>query len=549
MNSKSTTFDSNQTNIENFSSYNITADTHTFSSNGQDLNKKYVSLFEPAHDIASYHLEQRSPSSKAELFHDFDHLGDNILDQEQLSYEQYLEFLEDKVLPYTIDVSSPKYIGHMTSQLPSFVPEISKLIAKMNQNLVKVETSNILTKLERQVLYTFHKLFFNLSEVHYGSDIHNENSVYGTITSSGSIANITSMFYARNRKLIEHGITIDQVKKLGFYKCLNLLGYKDAVIVGTRLMHYSFKKAANLLGIGEDGILYVDTDMNNRMCLNDLDTKLAQCEKDKVFVIALVGIAGATETGTIDPLKQLRVVSNQYNAHFHVDAAWGGGFIFSDEHKHKLDGIDACDSLTFCAHKLLYSAQGASMCLFRDTYDADCYSTTASYQSLPGSLDLGQYSIEGSRAANSLLIHSLLRIVGKDGYSYLINKSMNNTDYLRELIGSNSRFQLLESSDLNITNFRYIPKRYVDKALSDSDNLEINIINEQIQQSIFKSTDCFVSKTTLFERNLSSIPVTVFRVVISNPLTTKSDIRTVVSVLMDTAEKYDVDFQLSNSIA
>lgn len=507
------------------------------------MNNKYTQLFEPTTNLDRI---KNKDDSSTQLIQDFDHLEKSLLDQEQIGVKDYLQFLDNNVIPFTIDVSSPRYIGHMTSRLPNFIPEIAKIITRMNQNVVKVETSNILTKLERQVLYTFHKLFFDLHSSCYPSNIHDEASVYGTITSSGSIANMTAMLYARNRKLIELGITKSELKKKGFHKCLQLLGFKEAVIVGTRLMHYSFKKSANILGIGEDGILYVDTDDNNRMCVEDLKSKLETCKKENVFVISLVGIAGATETGAIDPLHSLREISNSYGIHFHIDAAWGGGFIFSDKYKHKLSGIHSSDSITFCAHKLLYSAQGASMCLFRNMNDADCYSTTASYQSQPGSLDLGQFSLEGSRAANSLLIHALLRIIGKEGYSYLIEKSMQNTEHFKNTIKSEVSFQLLKSCDLNIVNFRYIPSRLQNTCLSETDNAEINKINEKIQERLFNLNGCFVSKTSLTEHNISKESITVFRVVISNPLTTTEDIDRVITAILNAANVFDQESKPNN---
>ena len=63
-----------------------------------------------------------------------------------ITVDDYYRQLFQEVLPYAIDTGSPTYIGHMTSALPDFLHDMSKLISKLNQNLVKIETSKSLKK-------------------------------------------------------------------------------------------------------------------------------------------------------------------------------------------------------------------------------------------------------------------------------------------------------------------------------------------------------------------------------------------------------------------
>ena len=79
-------------------------------------------------------------------------------------------------------------------------------------------------------------------------------------------------------------------------------------------------------------------------------------EKISYTFLALIGIAGTTETGEIDPLVEMGDVAKEFDIHFHVDAAWGGGAtMFSEKHKGKLKGIESADSITMCGHKQLYT--------------------------------------------------------------------------------------------------------------------------------------------------------------------------------------------------
>src|SRR5690606_10031509 len=107
----------------------------------------------------------------------------------------------------------------------------------------------------------------------------------------------------------------------------------------------------------------VDTDDENRILEDDLREKCRELQRQKIRILAIVGIAGTTETGNIDPLEALADVAREFNAHFHVDAAWGGPTLFSRQHAGLLRGIELADSVTFDAHKQLYVPMGAGLVL------------------------------------------------------------------------------------------------------------------------------------------------------------------------------------------
>src|SRR5207237_1133418 len=83
------------------------------------------------------------------------------------------------------------------------------------------------------------------------------------------------------------------------------------------------------------------------------DLLRAAIEKDKKegrIPCCIVGMAGSTSTGVIDPLEELAEIARENNCWFHADAAYGGGLAFSEKHAHKLRGIDAANSITFDQH-------------------------------------------------------------------------------------------------------------------------------------------------------------------------------------------------------
>lgn len=444
-----------------------------------------------------------------------------------LTLEQYFRKISSDVLPNVINTAAPTFIGHMTSALPDFVHDLSKLISQLNQNLVKIETAKSLIFLEREALAILHRSFYSQSSNFYNKYIQKLNANLGLVTTGGTTANITALLTARNKALFS---TIQNFAYSGksIYSLLKEKGYEDMTILGTHRMHYSIRKAISVLGLGIDTIMYVAADENGRLDTADLMEKIELCKKRKILIIAIVGIAGATETGQIDPLEDIGAIAFANKIHFHVDAAWGGTTIFSEKYKYKLKGIECADSITFCGHKQLYLPQGISICLFKDPLQLQFATTTASYQATIDSYDVGKFSLEGSRSAISLCLHAALRLIGKKGYEALVNYSMDLTSFFTKTIQSTNAFELIGTPVLNIVNYRYIPLRFRDKlhlkTLSIQDNNEINSFNRLLQEKQFLKGNTFVSKTTLTHSQYGEEGILVFRAVLSNPLTTQADL-------------------------
>lgn len=454
--------------------------------------------------------------------------------------EQYYSMLYSDVLPFIINTSSPRFIGHMTSALPDYLHDLSKLISKLNQNLVKIETSKSLTFLEREALAILHRCFYQFDDHFYEENIQKINANLGVITTGGTTSNIGALLSARNKLLFDNYNEISSSRE-SIYSVMHRKGYKDMVIIGSPLMHYSMKKASSILGLGMDNIIYVEMNSNNRINTDDLEKKIRECRKDKIMILAVVGIAGATETGIIDPLENIAEITQKYKVHFHVDAAWGGALIFSRKYSHLLKGIEKADSITLCGHKQLYLPQGISVCLLKDPFQLSYAATTARYQASPNTYDFGRFTIEGSRSALSMCLHASLRILGKKGYEVLVDDGIEKARFFSEIITASSAFELIEKPQINIVNYRYIPEKYrfgySNGTLSAEGRKYINDVNCLIQQKQFVKGNSFVSKTTL-KRKINDMEeeLTVFRAVLSNPLTTCDDLYSVLEDQLEIAE-------------
>ncbi|MBW4447036.1 MAG: putative pyridoxal-dependent aspartate 1-decarboxylase [Spirirestis rafaelensis WJT71-NPBG6] len=447
--------------------------------------------------------------------------------------ESYFQYLGNHVVAHSIHTSSPRFIGHMTSALPSFVRPLAKLMTAMNQNAVKIETAKALSFCEREALAMLHRLVYNFSENFYAQHIQNNQSTLGILVSGGTVANITALWCARNASLKAKDEFLG-VEKAGLAAALDFYGYKGAVVIGSELMHYSFDKAADLMGIGTDSLIRIPSDRHNRVNIDALQKAVANCHAQNLLIIAIVGVAGTTDSGGLDSLAEIADIAQHAQVHFHVDAAWGGPLIFSQQHRHKLAGIERADSVTIDGHKQLYLPMGIGMVLLRDPQLASAIEKQASYTMRKGSFDLGKRALEGSRPGMALFLHAGLNLIGLKGYEFLIDEGIRKTKYMADRICSMSEFQLLAEPDTNLLIYRYIPEQLRElvskKQLTEIDNQLINQFNERLQKMQRQIGRSFISRTTKTATSFGKeTSIIALRAVIANPLTTEEDIDAVLN--------------------
>ncbi|MGR5205334.1 pyridoxal-dependent aspartate 1-decarboxylase PanP [Vibrio sp. PNB23_22_7] len=444
----------------------------------------------------------------------------------------HTEHLLDTLVSHSVHTSAPSFIGHMTSALPYFLMPLSKIMIALNQNLVKIETSKAFTPLERQVLGMLHRLIYAQNDDFYSKWMHSANHSLGAFCSGGTIANITALWVARNKALKADG-SFKGVEKEGLFKAMKHYGYDGLAILVSERGHYSLKKAADVLGLGQDGLVAVKTDANNRIIVDDLKAKIGELEKQNIKPFAVVGVAGTTETGNVDPLPQIAQVCEEHNCHFHVDAAWGGATLMSNHYRQLLDGVELADSVTIDAHKQLYIPMGAGMVLFKDPDAMKSVEHHAQYILRKGSKDLGSHTLEGSRSGMAMLVYAAMHIISRPGYELLIDQSIEKARYFADLIKQQDDFELVSDPELCLLTYRYLPanmRAALEKAQGAQKrklNELINQLTQFIQKRQRETGKSFVSRTRLNPAQWQRMDTIVFRVVLANPLTTKDILNSV----------------------
>ncbi|MCP4104533.1 MAG: putative pyridoxal-dependent aspartate 1-decarboxylase [Desulfobacteraceae bacterium] len=480
------------------------------------------------HEFLKEHVGITKEASLLELSENFK--DSTISRNPEKKLADVIKGIIEDIAPHAVNVTSPYFVGHMTSAIPFFMVHLATIVAALNQNPVKLETSKVVSIFERQVLAKIHRKIYGFDNDFYEENIQQPDSTLGSFVEDGTLANITALWVARNI-FFKSKPGFDGVEKEGMPAAFQAYGFEKCVVMVSQLAHYSLQKAGGVLGIGNSNIISIDVDQNSRLNINKLKQAVRTVQKDhrKTKILAIVGIAGATETGTIDPLNEIADICAENMIHFHVDAAWGGPTLMSEKYASLLSGINRADSVTIDGHKQFYMPMSCGMIYFKNPGIMDSVAYHAAYINRPGSVDLGIRSLVGSRAAISLVLGSALEIMGSGGYALLIDHGIEIAFAFAEEIQKRPCFELTTKPELNILTYRVFPE-HMRKEWETADSQQrkeitekLNQVNITVQRLQREAGKSFVSRTTLRRKGCEDM--VVLRSVIMNPMTTMDILR------------------------
>src|SRR5690349_8766812 len=239
---------------------------------------------------------------------DLEKLFDEPLPEKPIALEEILARFCSDVAPNAMGVPSPRYFGQFNpTPLPIGV-WADALASMLNQNAGAWRNGPTSAMIEARVL----RWLCDLLE--YGP-----NS-FGTLASGGSEANLIALKCARDS--VANGIRDRGVRSAS----------GDLVVYASEQCHYSIDKSVDLLGLGRESLRKIPTDERFHIRLDALQEQIAADRAKGHLPCCLVGVAGTTSTGVIDPLDDLAGIARESELWFHVDAAYGGPLAFSAKH-------------------------------------------------------------------------------------------------------------------------------------------------------------------------------------------------------------------------
>lgn len=281
-------------------------------------------------------------------------------------------------------------------------------------------------------------------------------------------------------------------------------------------MHFSITRALAILGVEADALRVIPTDDRFRMSIEHLERSIAEDRDAGRRPCAIVGVAGSTNTGSVDGLDALADIAERHQLWFHVDAAYGGGACFSKRSRGLVSGLERADSVTLDPHKWMFQPIDIGALLVRRPGDlADVFRAEPEYyrsnQPLEEPLNWYEFSPEGTRRFRALKLWMSWKHLGTTGIGTLVDRTIALARDLSERCEQASDLELaVERPDLSVVCFRHRPPRQ----LSDA---QLDAYQTALQRALEISGRAWVSTTVLRGR-------VFLRAGVMNHMTTADDL-------------------------
>lgn len=366
------------------------------------------------------------------------------------------------VVSNSVVVSHPNTAAHLHCPplLAALAAEV--VISALNQSMDSFDQAPIATVLEQKLIRWL------------CAEIRLPATADGTFTSGGSQSNYMALLLARDAYLHQHWNWSAQ--KAGLPPEARRLR-----IFCSEVAHFTVERSASQLGLGSDAVVRVAVDAHFRMNPASLRDSLETTQAAGLLPMAIVATAGTTDFGSVDPLPELPSLARTAGAWLHMDAAYGGALLFSSQHRDKLKGIDAADSIGLDFHKLFWQPIPCSAFLLRDAQHFDSIKFHADYLNPElhedeGIPNLVTTSLLTTRRFDALKLWISFQTLGRIKLSAMIDRTIELAAHAARTIKRAPQLELLCEPQLSTVVFRYVPSN----PASDSDQT-----NASIRQRLF----------------------------------------------------------------
>lgn len=384
---------------------------------------------------------------------------DEALPEESGNLEEILQDIESKVVHPGLNTVSGRHFGYIPGGGLASSAVGDFLAAVTNRYAGVYASSPGAVALETQLVNWLCKL------VGYG-----EKSG-GYLSSGGSIANLTAIITARD----DTGLRGKDFSKAAVYLTLQT--------------HHCVERGLNMAGLGECKRKYIPMDEKFRMIPSELEKTIKEDREQGLIPLMIVASAGSTDTGAIDPLVQLGEIAQAQQVWYHIDAAYGGFFLLTEDGKMKLKGIDLSDSVVMDPHKGLFLPYGIGALIVKDVKKlASSHRFNAHYmQDAKRQREIyspAEVSPELSKHFRGLRMWLPLKLHGIKRFRYALEEKQLLAEYLWKKFYEMDDIEVGPAPQLSIFMFRWIPEK------GDS-----NELNRKLHQAILKQGRLFLSTT------------------------------------------------------
>jgi aromatic-L-amino-acid decarboxylase len=342
-------------------------------------------------------------------------------------FAELLELLFDRVVPKSFNTAGPGYLAYIPGGGIPLAAVADLISAAVNRYVGVFAAAPGLAQLEENVVRWFCRLAGLPS------------SARGILTSGGSLANFSAVVAARVDRLPED--------------------FLSGTLYVSDQAHYSVEKAARLAGFPAGAVRSIESDALFRIRLDALERAVAADRAAGRTPFLVVGNAGSTNTGAVDDLEALAAIAERERLWLHVDAAYGGFFLLTEEGRRRMNGIARADSIVLDPHKGLFLPYGTGALLVRDGetlrrahgMTADYMPENAEDPELP---DFHLLSPELSRGFRGLRVWLPFRLHGVGPFRRNLEEKLALTRWATERLRAIPGIEILAEPQLSIVAFR-----------------------------------------------------------------------------------------------
>lgn len=299
------------------------------------------------------------------------------------------------------------------------------------------------------------------------------NGSGGLFVSGGSMANLTAIVAARTQKLKND--------------------YTKGTIYYSEQTHSSLAKALRVIGFTPVNMRKIPMLENYQVNTQALKEMLGADVKNGFIPCCIIGNAGTTNTGAIDDLNTLSELALTYDAWFHIDAAYGGAVLLSEEYKHQVAGMEKADSITLDPHKWWFQPYEMGCILVKDKKTLkQSFAVQAEYLddtvTDDEEINYYDYGVQLSRSFRALKLYTYFRCEGLLKIGEYVTRGIKNAEYLETLFKASSHWEVLSKPSIGIISFR---------ALSKSTEITNDSLNVAVSKYLSETGYAMITTTKL----------------------------------------------------
>lgn len=439
-------------------------------------------------------------------------LGSEELPEDGTDVARLLADTSEMLFDHSLHNGHPKFMGYITSSAAPVGALADLLASALNANLGRWDLSPVASEIEAQA-------------VRWVADfIGYDPEASGLMVSGGNMANFVAFVAARTAMA-----PWDMRKEGNYADPRRPTAYVSAET------HTWVQKAADVCGLGAEGIRWIETDEQGRIRPDRLQAAIAADRAAGRLPFIVVGTAGNVSLGSVDPLRELAAICREEELWLHVDGAYGAPAAALPESPDDLHALALADSVAVDPHKWLYCPIEAA-CVMTKHAEAlrSAFSFHPAYYRVEGRREFGvdyhELGMQNSRGFRALKVWLMFRAAGRAGYVDSIREDIRLAQRLYELAEQHPDFQT-NAVNLSIATFRYVPR---DLAGRDADemNAYLDKLNKALLAELQAGGEMFLSNAVIGGRYFLRACIVNFR-------TTGDDVESVPPAIAELGGRLD----------